>query len=360
MKKYRVAIIGLGRMGSTIDDEKHPSVVPPYSIAATCRASERLELAAGCDLLPEKREAFKKRWGVSAVYHDYMEMVEREKPDLVAICTRATSLQKPGDRAPSPRFRSDLHAELTASLADAGVPMLYVEKAMACSMAAADKALEACRRNRTVVNTGVLRRFHATYHAMRAIIQRGDIGEPAAVVPYTAASLMHGHIHSIDAISFLLGDPGIQAVRGELQPRELKVQGNRLDEDPRATYHIVFKGGVEAWAVPAGTLDVEVVGTEGSIRALNNGAGMSMRTAAGGQRGEWHDATVPQVERGSTVVACLEDLVDACESGRPALANVEQSHHMTEACLAVADSHRRGGGWVPLPMENRDLYVFHV
>ncbi|MCH8139471.1 MAG: hypothetical protein IH926_11090 [Proteobacteria bacterium] len=48
MKTYRVAVGGLGRMGSTID----------ISIANACAASDRLELGAGADTLPERRDAF--------------------------------------------------------------------------------------------------------------------------------------------------------------------------------------------------------------------------------------------------------------------------------------------------------------
>jgi hypothetical protein len=39
---------------------------------------------------------------------------------------------------------------------------------------------------------------------------------------------------------------------------------------------------------------------------------------------------------------------------------VDVTHQTTEACLAVAESHTKGGAWVELPMENRELYVFHV
>ena len=46
--------------------------------------------------------------------------------------------------------------------------------------------------------------------------------------------------------------------------------------------------------------------------------------------------------------------------GRPTKANVESSHGVAEALLAVPESHRQGGAWVTLPVENRDLYVFHV
>ncbi len=98
MKSYRVGIIGLGRMGSTIDDEGHSLL--PYSIAASCRASDHLDIAAGCDLHAEKREAFKDRWGVEALYEDCMEMVRQEQPDIVAVCTTASGLPKPAREAP--------------------------------------------------------------------------------------------------------------------------------------------------------------------------------------------------------------------------------------------------------------------
>ena len=140
MGKYRVGIIGLGRMGSTIDDEGHSQL--PYSVAASCAASPRLETVAGADILPDKREAFGERWGVGALYDDFAEMVEEERPDLVAVCT-AACLPKPANRAPDKAFRGDSHAELTVALAEAGVPMLYVEKAMASSMGAADRARDA-------------------------------------------------------------------------------------------------------------------------------------------------------------------------------------------------------------------------
>jgi len=59
-------------------------------------------------------------------------------------------------------------------------------------------------------------------------------------------------------------------------------------------------------------------------------------------------------------VACLEDLVESHESGRPSKANVEVSHRVAEALLTVPESHRQGGAWIQLPVKNRDLYVFHV
>ena len=109
MPVARLAIIGLGRMASTIDDEVigYPSLTLPYSIAASCAASDKLALVAGCDLLAEKREAFTARWGVTAVYDDYAAMITTEQPDIVAICTRGEN-----------------HAELCVAVAGLGVELV--------------------------------------------------------------------------------------------------------------------------------------------------------------------------------------------------------------------------------------------
>ena len=82
MKTYRVAIVGLGRMGSTLDQ----------SIASASHVSERLQVVAGAETIPERRTAFQEKWGIETVYEDYQEMIEKEQPDLVAVCTTATGL----------------------------------------------------------------------------------------------------------------------------------------------------------------------------------------------------------------------------------------------------------------------------
>ena len=364
MKTYRVGIIGLGRMGSTIDDEGHTPL--PYSIAAACRASERLEIAAGCDLRPERREDFSRRWGVQALYEDFAEMVRNERPDVVAVCTTASGLQKPARQAPDASFRGDSHAELAVALADLGVPMLYVEKAMASSMAAADEIRDAVARNGTVFNTGVLRRFDNRYGVVRDAVLRGDVGEPRAAVHYAQSSLMHGHIHSIDTLSWLIGDPAITSVRGEIDPRDYVIENDHIPYDPIATYELVFENDVRAWSIPAAGWEYEIIGTEGTIRSLNNGAGASLRRAPLDEgddrkgRRNWDEVPFEFVTPRSTVVSCLEDLVNAYETDRKSLGHVEVAHHVTEACIAVAESHRRGGAWVDLPLADRRLYIWHV
>jgi predicted dehydrogenase len=346
VRGYRVTIVGLGRMASTIDDEvrDHPAVAVPYSIAAACAASSRLELVAGADPDRAKQTAFRDRWGVEALYDDYREMMARERPDMVAVCTRGP-----------------LHAEMAVAVAEAGVPMLYLEKAMACSMREADAVLAACRAHGTRLNTGVLRRFDPRYQQARRWVEAGEIGAIRGAAHYAATELLHGHIHSVDTLLYLLGDPRAVAVRGELWPAELRIEHNRLDADPSASYQVRFEGGLEGWSLPVGHWDFEVFGSEGAVRMSNNGLDVELLkvTRLHGKYPVLRPVPVTPAA-GSATVACLEDLVDAHEQGRAPLGNVEISHHATEICFAVAESHRRGGGWVELPLRERGLFVHHV
>lgn len=341
MKQYRVAIIGLGRMGSTIDNEL-PAGSPAYSVAAACAASDRLSVVAGADIDPARRSAFQERWGVSALYDDYVQMVRQEQPDLVAICTRGV-----------------LHAEMSVRVAEENAPMIFCEKAIACSVAEADAVLEAVGSRNIPYNTGVLRRFNRTYHQARALIANGDIGELRAAVHFAPTNLLHGHIHSLDTLSFLLGDPGIESVWGELLPRDMQIEHNRLDKDPNAIYQVRFANGVEASSVPAGGWEFEIVGSRGSVRVLNNGGGILLR-CANDERGRAFE-TVPLdlPAPHSSTQFCLEDLLDAHEEQRPSLGNIQITHHLTVSCLAVAESHRQHRR-ITLPEVDRDLYIFHV
>jgi len=328
-------------MGSTIDDE-FPAGSPPYSVAAACKASDRLEVVAGADIDPAKRSAFTERWGVTKLYEDYEEMIRQEKPDLVAICTKGV-----------------LHAEMSIRVAELGAPMIFCEKAIACSMEEADRVLQAVQANNTPYNTGVLRRFNRGFHLAKELIANGEIGELKAAVHYGATNLLHGHIHSLDTLSFLLGDPKVESIRGELFPRDLKIEDNRLDKDPNGIFQARFANGVEATSVPAGGWEFEVLGSRGNIRVMENGSRVILRQAQDPRGRVMKDVDVPQPEVHSTTQFCLEDLVAAYEEGRPTLGNIEVTHHLTEACLALAESHRTNTR-ITLPLENRSLYVFHV
>jgi predicted dehydrogenase len=80
--------------------------------------SGEFAVTAVCDLDEELAAKVADQLGGGAVYADYAEMLERERPDVVAVATP-----------------NDSHARLTIAAAEAGVRGVCCEKPMATSMA---------------------------------------------------------------------------------------------------------------------------------------------------------------------------------------------------------------------------------
>ena len=118
-------------------------------------------LVAVCDLKPDLLEAFARRWPGPALYQDWREMVERERPDVVAIVTSYGSI----------------HGDLAAAVAETGlVKAIYCEKPIASSMAQADRIAAARARHHVAYSCAHVFRWNARYRQALAWIRDGAIG----------------------------------------------------------------------------------------------------------------------------------------------------------------------------------------
>ena len=86
---YRAAVIGLGRMGSTFDDEisQGGPIFLPYCHAPSYHAAPKIELVSGADIHDEQRAIFGERWGLGPVhlYGDCREMLKKERLDNLKL-----------------------------------------------------------------------------------------------------------------------------------------------------------------------------------------------------------------------------------------------------------------------------------
>ena len=121
---FRAAIVGCGRIGSLRLDLNFS-----LSLGSCLRLhrSQGNRVVAASDLRPVQLENFKQRWGVTALYTDFMEMVRQEQPDIVSVTTAAP------DRA-----------DVVIGLAESGcVKAIYATKPISVSLAEADAMIEA-------------------------------------------------------------------------------------------------------------------------------------------------------------------------------------------------------------------------
>ena len=347
MTTYRAAVIGLGRMGSTFDDEMSEggSIFLPYCHAPSYCASPHTELVAGADPHDEQRAIFGDRWGLEQdhLYGDYRQMLERENLDLVSVCTTA-------------RIRS----QIVQDCARAGVKAVWAEKPIALTLAEADAMVEACRQHGTALAINCARRWNPFFSQARDLIDKGELGQILQVTGYAQCGLSHNGSHLIDVVRYMAGGQ-VEWVFGEMES-DAAAEG---ETDPQGNGYLVFDNGVRAFirATPTGVAawEIDVIGTEGRIRSIANCTQMEyIRTAPGGNRGRGVPAYVPfpyptHIQgMGLTIV---EDLIQAIETGSDPRCSGDDGRAALEVAIALRQSHRDGLVRVDLPLADRSLGI---
>lgn len=359
--KYRVAIIGTGRMGGLIEDEIPAGhFYKPYSHFSAYAAIPETEVVAVANRGSERLERFAKRFGITNTYLDYRAMIEQERPDIVSITT--------------PTFA---RAEPILFAAEHGVRAIYAEKGLSASLAEADRIVAACRANNVVFHWGALRRQHSGYKQLRAAIARGTIGEPRFVTMYFYTDLIKHHPHTLDTVSMLLGDPQPQWVEGRLiepgdpfdpNPRRahplydqdghryLPSPGYEIADPMVGFYRVGYAGGVEGLFIPQrGSFDVEVHGSEGRAIAWENSNDFRIHRTNG--KTQTTEETIFRPSGESPTVCTVRAMLHELETGERAAGNLDVTMQSVETQFGLAHSHLQGGVRVSLPVADRSLYI---
>lgn len=370
--KYRVAIIGAGRMGGLLEDEAPPNRYrKPHGHFAAYNYVEETEVVAVAGHSDGRLKMFTDRFGIANTYLDYREMIEKEKPDIVSVTTQAWK-----------------RAEPLVFAAEHGVKGIFAEKALCASLDEVDQIATAVKTNNVVFNYGAERRHHDGYIALRQAVERGDIGEPEFAFCFWRTDLMKHHSHSFDTVSMLLGDPkptwveGRLAERGDaldpgdsrLGPREgadmhqrplpiptYDAAGNQFVPPDGLDYaepilgfaRVGYENGAEGVFVPrSGRTEFEVHGSEGRAVAWDDGDEFFVR-----RRGATVEETRIRPAGESPTVATVREIVRELETGEQTSGNIDVTMHALEAEFGAAYSHVRGGARIDVPVADRSLYI---
>ena len=352
MPTYRAGVIGLGRMGSTFDDEivRGGSIFLPYCHAPSYDASPHVELVAGADPHDEQRTIFGERWGLSAdhLYTDHKEMLAKENLDVVSVTTNA-------------RIRSAIVQDVARS----SVKAIWAEKPMAISLEEADTMVDVCREEGVALAINCARRWNPFFIEARKMIDNGDLGAILQVTGYAQCGLSHNGSHLLDAVRYMAGGD-VQWVFGEMESDEA-ADG---DVDLEGNGYLAFDNGVPAYirATPTGAApwEIDVIGEEGRVRFLQNALECELTRLDADPRPASTKPRRPIAAKypfplptrmqgvGLTIV---EDLVAAIETGSQPRCSGEDGRAALEIAIALRESHRRGGVKVGLPLEDRSLYI---
>lgn len=147
MGKLRIGIIGTGLIA-----RYHGSAI--NSCGITC------EIAALCDIKPEKMKAFADDFNLGdiAMYEKYQDLIDSGKVDMISICTS-----------------NDAHKAITKYAAQKGFPVLC-EKPLGLNEAEVVEMAEECEKNDVINLTGFTYRCIPAMVVIKKMIDDGDLG----------------------------------------------------------------------------------------------------------------------------------------------------------------------------------------
>ena len=179
---FKICLIGCGYMTR----EGHGSSCAQYAAG-----HEGVELAACCDINPEAAQNACRAFGFQRAYTDYIEMVEKERPDVVMAITPVT-----------------LTAPVSIELLDRKIPV-FLEKPPGMDPEQAAAIHEAAIRNNTPARVAFNRRYMPLVQALKEELNR--LGQPVLDVDCmfvrsgrTDADFSTTAIHAIDLVSNLV------------------------------------------------------------------------------------------------------------------------------------------------------------
>jgi predicted dehydrogenase len=344
---YRAAVIGLGRMGSSYDDEvdQGGAVFLPYCHAPSYHAAPRVELVAGADPHEEQRALFGSRWNVPSerLYADYRDMLEKEKPDMVSVCTTAR-----------------LRARIVQDAARAGVRAIWAEKPIALTLAEGDAMVRTCREHGVALAINCARRWNPFFHTARNLIDQGELGDILQVNGYNRCGLSHNGSHLIDIVRYMAGGH-VRWVYGEMESDEAAFK----EEDLTGNGYLAFDNGVRAFirgmSCGVAQYEVDVIGTLGRFRSIAGSQDHELTVYHEGcARNRGVPARIPVPMPAyfpATGLTIVDDLISCMENGHTPRCSGEDGLEAFEVAVALRESHRRGGVRVALPLADRSLGI---
>ncbi len=159
-------------------------------------------ISALADTNPDARSEFGNFFGVpqESRYADYREMLDKEKPDFVDVCSWHQQ-----------------HAEMVIAAAARGPKAILCQKPMAVDLAEADAMLTACERNNVKLIIAYQRPHHAVWLQARELIGQGVIGQITQIQLECGGNILNTNSHNIRLALFLMDEPKVEWVMGAVE-----------------------------------------------------------------------------------------------------------------------------------------------
>jgi predicted dehydrogenase len=184
----RAAIIGTGRIGSAL--ERDPLRTKPHTHAGWYVSHPHILLSGGADTNPDRLRAFGEDWGLpdDRLFAAYPDLLAAVAPDLVSVCAYAP------DRV-----------EMALAALAAGARGLWLEKAVATSLASARVLRDAAAAAGASVVVNHPRSQDPHYRAVRRLIEEGTLGRLESIHVLFNGRLIHTGTHAWEVLESWCG-----------------------------------------------------------------------------------------------------------------------------------------------------------
>jgi predicted dehydrogenase len=357
-RRYRAAIIGHTGRG----DYGH-------GLDLCFQKIPRVTVAAVADPVEEGRRAAVRRSGAARGYSDWREMLEKEKPELIAI---------------GPRWVEGRLAMAGAAAAAGG--HLFMEKPMAASLEEADAILAAAEKHGVKIAMAHHARVSPSVERLKSLLGEGLLGDLLEIRARGkedrragGEDLMVLGTHCLYLMRFFAGEPLWCSARVTQEGREVTAADRRAASEPlgpvagdcvHASY--AFPGGVEGHfasqksrAGGGGRFTIALYGSKGEAMVH---IGMDPEIfvledplwSPGKSGAAWKPLPGPPVAPDPSGLSgqdlanhrIILDLLRAIETGGQPRASGHEGRATLEMIFAVYASHLRGGR-VSFPLADR-------
>lgn len=351
----RYCLIGCGR-------------ISPNHIAAAKK--NQLNFVAVCDIMETNMEEKITKFELNSSIHrytDYKEMIEKEKPELVAIATE-----------------SGKHASIAMDCIEAGCNII-IEKPIALSMKDADDIIRKAKEKGVKVCACHQNRFNKSIQKIREALEKKRFGKlfyGTAHVRWNrnweyysrakwrgtweqdGGALMNQCIHNIDLLRWMMGDDIIEVV-GMTD----KLNHSYIEAEDMGMALVKFSNG--SYGLIEGTTDIfpqnleetlYLFGERGTVKA----GGHSVNVIEEWRFNDWIDDPEkvkaefhenPPNVYGFGHIPLYADVIDSIINNREPYVNAEAGKRALELVLAIYKSEAEGRS-IKFPLEDCSTMEF--
>lgn len=244
MTKYSAGIIGCGDIGFLFDHKKKFKGALTHFKAFN--DSDKFELKAVAEINRETGKIISMESKVS-VYHDYKEMLNESKFDVISVATNDES-----------------HYEILIELVKYKPKLVFCEKPLALNLKEIKNLVSLYKKNKILLQVNFTRRFMKEFNELEKIIKNNELGNIESATFYYSRGLIHNASHYIDLVNWYIGETEKNLIK-------ISVKEGISKTDDTVSFNLMFKSGMEVRFIGLnpGKLsfgEIDIIGTKGRVR----------------------------------------------------------------------------------------------